>query len=115
MGSQKPPVSELVMARRVRAAVCRVRGIAEMSAGRWVESATYGPGETVRGVAVSGVHGAWELEIHVIAVYADTISLVALADRVRHTAQRAVQGLSAAPIRHIHIAIDDLQLEGERP
>jgi uncharacterized alkaline shock family protein YloU len=115
MDSREPPVSELGIARAIHAAVGRVAGVAEMSAGRWAESATYGPGEAVLGVAVSRASGAWKIEIHLIAVYVNSIDLIALADRVRRTAQRAVKRLSAAPVQHIHIAIDDLRPEGERP
>jgi uncharacterized alkaline shock family protein YloU len=108
------PVDELVIARAVHAAVSAVPGVAGVSPGRFAETATYGPGERVRGIAVSRAAGALDVEIRLIAVYAEATSLPAVADQVRRAARRAVEALDAGPVRRVDIVIDDLRVEGDR-
>jgi hypothetical protein len=109
-----PPVDELGVARAVLRAARRVPGVAAVSPGRFAAAATYGAGESVRGVAVQRVAGALAVEVHLCAVYARALVLPALADRVRRAVRDAVGGLGAAPLRRIDVAFDDLQV-GEDP
>jgi uncharacterized alkaline shock family protein YloU len=108
------PTSELVIARAVRSTVCAVTGVADVSPGLFAETGTYGPGETVRGVAVSRVAGGLDLEVHVIGVYADSVVLRELADRVRTAVRQSVEALGAEAVRRIDVVIDDLYIDEDR-
>ena len=101
---------ELGIARVVVDAVQRVPGVAGMSPGRFAEAATYGAGETVRGVVVQRFAGVLGVEVHLRAAYVHSLVLPALADRVRRAIRDAVGTLGVDPIGHIDIAFDDLQI-----
>ncbi len=106
-------VSEVSIARAIVAAVRRVPGVADVSPGRFAEAATYGPGEKVRGVAVSRPAGALAIDVHLCALYADSLVLPELAARVRSTVRQSVEGLGAGLLRRIDVAFDDLRVEEE--
>src|SRR4029450_8805535 len=82
MDSGTAQVSEVSLARAVAAAVRRVPSVVDVSAGRFAEAATYGPGEKVRGVVVGRASGALDIEVHLCALYADSLVLPELAARV---------------------------------
>ena len=106
-------VSEVSLARAVVAAVRGVPGVADVSPGRFAEAATYGPGEKVRGVVVGRAGGALDIEVHVCALYADSLVLPELAARVRSAVRQSVEALGAGPLRRIDVAFDDLRVEEE--
>ena len=113
-GGGGPPVDEMGIARVVVGTAQRVPGVAGVSPGRFVEAATYGAGESVRGVVVQRLGDALAVELHLRAVYAHSLVLPALADRVRRAVREDVGALGVEPIRRLDIAFDDLQV-GEDP
>ncbi len=113
MDSGGLPVSEVGIARAVVAAVRSVLGVADVSPGRFAEAATYGPREKVRGVAVGRAAGALDIEVHLCALYADSLVLPELAARVRSAVRQSVEGLGAGLLRRIDVAFDDLRVEEE--
>jgi uncharacterized alkaline shock family protein YloU len=106
-------VSEVSIAQAIVAAVRSVPGVADVSPGRFAEAATYGPGEKVRGVVVGRVAGAFDIEVHVCARYADSLVLSELAARVRSAVRQSVEGLGVGLLRRIDVAFDDLRVEEE--
>ena len=104
-------VSEVSIAQAIRAAVRRVPGVADLSPGRFAEAATYGPGEKVLGVAVGRAAGALDIEVHLCALYADSLVLPQLAARVRSAVRQSVEGLVAGPLQRIDVAFDDLHVK----
>jgi uncharacterized alkaline shock family protein YloU len=113
MDSGRVQVSEVSLARAIVAAVRRVPGVADVSAGRFAEAATYGPGEKVRGVAVGRAAGALDIEVHLCAQYADSLVVPELAARVRSAVRQAIEGCGAGLLRRIDVAVDDLRVEEE--
>jgi len=106
-------VSEVSLARAVVAALRGVPGVADVSPGRFAEAATYGPGEKVRGVVVGRTGDTLDIDVHLCALYADSLVLPELAARVRSAVRQAVEALDAGPLRRIDIAFDDLRVEVE--
>jgi uncharacterized alkaline shock family protein YloU len=104
-------VNEVSIARAMAATVRRVPGVADVSPGRFAEVATYGPGETVRGVVVDQSAGALDIEVHLCARYADSLVLPELAARVRSAVRQSVEALGAGSVRRIDVAVDDLRVE----
>jgi uncharacterized alkaline shock family protein YloU len=104
-------VDEMAIARAVLVAVHAVSGVVGVSPGLFAETATYGSGERILGVAVGRVAGALNLELHLVAEYTASTHLPDLADRVRSAARQAVEVLGAGPVRRIDVAIDDLRVE----
>ena len=113
-GEDGPPLSETLseirIARAVVGAAQSVSGFAGVSPGRFAEAATYGPGETVRGVVVRRLSGALTVEVHLRAAYTPALVLPALAGQLRDAVRHAVSGLGAEPIQRIDIAFDDLSV-----
>jgi uncharacterized alkaline shock family protein YloU len=105
-------VSEVGIARAIVAAVRSVPGVADVSPGRFAETATYGPYEKVRGVGVSRERDALDIEVHLCALHADSLVLSELAARVRSAVRRSVEALDAGAVRRIDVAFDDLHVEG---
>jgi hypothetical protein len=106
--SQLP--TELVLARAVRVAVCRLPEVADLSPGGFAQAATYGPGEVVRGVVVSRVGGGLSVDVHLIARYNQALVLPDLANRVRAVVGRVAGTLGAELPQRIDVAFDDLLL-----
>jgi hypothetical protein len=73
MDSGGVQVSEVRLARAVVVAVRGVPSVADVSPGRSAEAATYGPGEKVPGVMVARARGALDIEVHLCALYADSL------------------------------------------
>jgi len=104
-------VNEVSIARAIVAGVRSVPGVADVSPGRFAEVATYGPGEKVRGVAVSQAAGALDINVHLCALYAHSLVLPELADRVRSAVRQSVEALGVGLPRRIDVAFDDLRVE----
>ena len=113
MDSARAQVSEVSLARALVAAVRDVPSVADVSPGRFAEAATYGPGEKVRGVVVGRVRGALDIEVHLCALYADSLVLPELAARVRDAVRQSVEALAAGPLGRVDIAFDDLRVGEE--
>ena len=113
MDQQKTPVGDITVARAAATAVTTLPEVADLSPGQVAEVATYGPGETIQGVAVHRVDGAYDVDVHVIARYTPTTNLQALADRVRRAVAGAVDELGVGPVHRIDVTIDDLRSEEE--
>ncbi len=111
MYQEKTRVGDIAVARAAAAAVSAVPGVADLSPGQVAEVATYGPGETVRGVAVHRVNGILDVDVHVIARYTPSTNLQALANRVRRAVAEALEELGAGSIHRIDVTIDDLRNE----
>jgi hypothetical protein len=109
-GGNGPTLSETRIAHAVAGAARSLSGIADVSPGLFVEAATYGPGETVRGVVVRRLSGALSIELHLRALYSPTMVLPVLADRLRDAVRQAVSALGAEPIHRIDVAFDDLHV-----
>ena len=105
--------SEVSLARAVVAAVRGVPSVANLSPGRFAEAATYGPGERVRGVVIRRAGSALDIEVHVCALYVDSLVLPELAARVRTAVRQAVEAFGAGPLGRIDVAFDDLRVDEE--
>ena len=71
-----------------------------MGTGRYVEAATYGPGEKVTGVVV----GPDEVRVHIVVRYPLPEPIPALAERVRERAASRVGG------RATTVVVEDLEV-----
>jgi hypothetical protein len=111
MDSSGVQVNECGIARAVAAAVRGVSGVADVSPGHHAEVATYGPGEKVRGVAVTRAAGALDISVHLCAMHADALILPDLAIRVRTVVRAATNALGAGAVRRIDVTFDDLRVE----
>ena len=112
MNRKEPLADDLTVARVIAGAVRKVVGVAALSRGHFAEVATYGPGETLRGVAVAHSEGALVCDIRVIVKYPEVTDLLNLANRVRRAVREALE-VFGEPIERIDIAIDDLIVGGE--
>jgi uncharacterized alkaline shock family protein YloU len=110
-----PPVADLVIARAVHAAVSAVPGVCGLFAGRVAELATYGPGETVRGVVVRHVGGDLMVAVHVVAAYRAALVFPTLADQIRAGVGEAISALGDVPVRRIDVSFDDLRVASTVP
>jgi len=104
-------LSEVSIARAIVAAVRSVPGVADVSPGRFAEAATYGPGEKVRGVVVGRAVDVLDIEVHLCALYADSLVLPELAAQVRSAVRQSVEALGVGLLRRIDVAFDDLRVE----
>jgi hypothetical protein len=93
---------DLAVAKTIAWITLDTPGVAGMSGGRFAEAATYGRGESVRGVVVRPN----EVEVHVVATFPDSTSLPRTAERLRSRIA------SHVPDREVTIYIDDLAEEG---
>ena len=96
-------VGETSLARAVVAAIRGVPGVADVSPGLFAEAATYGPGEKVHGVVVGRTGDVLDIEVHVCALYADSLVLPELATRVRSAVRQSIASLDAGPLRRIDV------------
>jgi uncharacterized alkaline shock family protein YloU len=106
-------LSEMSLARAVVAAVRGVPGVADMSPGLFAEAATYGPGDKVSGVVVDRTGDALAIEVHLCALYAESLVLPELAARVRRAVRQSVEALDAGPLRRIDVVFENLRVEVE--
>ncbi len=85
---------DLRLARAVSEAALTTEGVYALGTGRYVEAATYGPGEKVIGVVVNPN----EVRVHIIARYPPPEPLPALAERIRKRVALKAQGRAAMVI-----------------
>jgi uncharacterized alkaline shock family protein YloU len=111
VNSSDAPVSEVALAQAVAAAVRAVPGVADLSPGRFVEVATYGAREKVRGVIVKQTAESLDVEVHVCARYAASLVLTELAALVRESISQCVGASGAGMVRQTNVVIDDVRVE----
>jgi len=97
------PVDRVAVAAAVEAVVTSVPGVARLSAGSVVESATYHAGGKIIGVTVD----QGTVSVRVVAA---ELPLPALAERIRVAVARALDGLGVT--RRVDIVVDDVEIEG---
>lgn len=81
------PVAPLAVARVVAAAVCQVRGVVELHAGRSGDVATYGTEGRQEGVKVRADDGS-HITVHIVARFGERLDH--LAERVRGAVSTAL-------------------------
>ena len=91
---------DLQVARAVSEAALTTDGIYSLGTGRYVEAATYGPGEKVSGVVVNPD----EVRVHIVLRYPLTEPIPALAERVRERAAPRAGG------RATTVVVEDLKV-----
>ena len=91
---------DLRLARAVSEAALATEGVYSLGTGRYVEAATYGPGEKVTGVVV----GPDEVRVHVVLRYPLPEPIPALAERVRERAASSAGG------RATTVVVEDLEV-----
>src|SRR5215469_291952 len=98
MDGGRAHVSEVTLAQAIVAAVHSVPGVANVSAGRFAEVATYGAGEKVQGVLVRPAADGLDVEVHVCAHYVESLNLDELAARVREAARQSLEAAGGTPV-----------------
>jgi nitroreductase len=111
MDRSDAPVSELELAQGIAAAVRAVPGVADLSPGRFVEVATYGAREKVRGVSVRQTTETLDVEVHVCAQYAASLVLTELAALVRESIRQSVGASGAGMVSQTDVVFDDVRVE----
>jgi hypothetical protein len=91
---------DLQVARAVSEAALTTDGIYSLGTGRYVEAATYGPGEKVSGVVVNPD----EVRVHIVLRYPLAEPIPALAERVRERAAPRAGG------RATMVVVEDLKV-----
>jgi len=91
---------DLQLARAVSEAALATEGVYSLGTGRYVEAATYGPGEKVTGVVV----GPDEVSVHIVVRYPLSEPIPALAERVRERAASRAGG------RATTVVVEDLEV-----
>ncbi|MBV9600134.1 MAG: hypothetical protein JOZ87_25200 [Chloroflexi bacterium] len=86
------PASRVSLARDIVAAVQAVPGVAEVSHGQMGSVATCGGSERVPGVAISVLDDSVDIEIHVCAVYSDSLVVAELAANIREAIRQNGRG-----------------------
>lgn len=107
-------LDEIAIARAVAAVVQAVPGVAEVGQGR-LTTATYGPGQIVRGVGVTRARGPLDIDIHLTTTYGAAVDLPGLAERVREAARAALDDLGVEEVGRIDVTVEDLRVGGEQP
>lgn len=82
-------------------AALTTEGVRRLGTGRYVEAATYGPGDKVSGVVVEPD----EVEVHIVVGYPLDQPIPALAERVRERVAASVEG------RATTIVVEDLEVD----
>jgi len=90
----------LQLARAAAEAALATEGVYSLGTGRYVEAATYGPGEKVTGVVV----GPDEVRVHIVVSYPPPEPIPALAERVRDRVASEVEG------RTTTVVVEDLEV-----
>jgi hypothetical protein len=91
---------DLRLARAVSEAALATEGVYSLGTGRYVEAATYGPGEKVTGVVV----GPEEVSVHIVVRYPLSEPIPTLAERVRERAASRAGG------RATTVVVEDLEV-----
>lgn len=105
--AERAPSLAARVARAARGAVVGVEGIADVTAGPFGRHVTPDRNSAVAGVVATALpHGAYELELHLVA---QPVPLHALADRVRHGVRAGLaEALPEVGIGPISVAFEDL-------
>lgn len=91
---------DLQLARAVSEAALVTNGVYALGTGRYVEAATYGPGEKVTGVVV----GPDEVRVHIVVSYPLPEPIPALAEHVRERVATSAVG------RATTVVVEDLEV-----
>jgi hypothetical protein len=91
---------DLQLARATAETALATEGVYSLGTGRYVEAATYGPGEKVTGVVV----GPDEVRVHIVVRYPLPEPIPALAERVRERAASRAGG------RATTVVVEDLEV-----
>ncbi len=95
---------DLQLARAAAEAALATEGVYSLGVGRYVEAATYGPGEKVTGVVV----GPDEVRVHIVVSYPPPEPIPALAERVRdRVASRAVGRAMTVVVEDLEVVPDE--------
>jgi hypothetical protein len=92
--------NDLQLARTVSEAALATAGVYSLGSGRYVEAATYGPGEKVMGVVV----GPDEVTVHIVVRYPLPEPILALAERVRERVAQKTEGRATV------VVVEDLEV-----
>ena len=104
--------NKVALARAIIAAVQAVPGVAEVSHAAIGGVATYGGGERVPGVAVSvRDDGSVDIEVHVCAVYTDSLVLGELAASIRKAIRHTVEAARGRAPGRIDVVFDDMRID----
>lgn len=95
---------DLQIARAASEAALATEGVHRLGSGRFVEAATYGPGEKVSGVVVTPE----EIQVHVVAVYPLPKPIPELARSIRERVAPKVGN------REVTVVVEDLEM-GDEP
>lgn len=91
---------DLQLARAVSEAALSTEGVYSLGVGRYVEAATYGPGEKVSGVVVA----PGEVRVHIVVSYPLVEPIPILAERVRERVAPSTGGRPAT------VVVEDLEV-----
>ena len=91
---------DLQLARATAETALATEGVYSLGTGRYVEAATYGPGEKVTGVVV----GPDEVRVHIVVGYPPPEPIPALAERVRERVASEAGG------RAMTVVVEDLEV-----
>ena len=92
--------NDLNLARTVSEAALATEGVYSLGSGRYVEAATYGPGEKVMGVVV----GPDEVRVHIVVRYPPPEPIPALAERIRERVAPKAEGRATV------VVVEDLEV-----
>ncbi len=106
-------VDSIALARAIVVAVENVAAVFDVHAHRPSTAATYGPGETIYGVAVRRETGDITIEIQVRVRYIAALPLPMVSDDIRRAARSAIAELTSDPVGQIDVAIVDLVVHKE--
>lgn len=96
------------MARAIASAAASAPGVASLGSGPSEGFATYGPHETVEGVAIRRTTNGAIASIAIVAEYQPDRSLIELAGKVRRRALRAAAEVAAGGVDAVDVTIQDL-------
>ena len=95
---------DLQLARATAETALATEGVYSLGTGRYVEAATYGPGEKVTGVVV----GPDEVRVHIVVRYPLSEPIPALAERVRErAASRAGGRATTVVVEYLEVVRDE--------
>lgn len=106
-------VDPIAFAKAIVEAVEGVAAVVDVHSRGSMAVATYGPGETVRGVAVRQEAGVITAEIQVRLRYIAALQLPMVSDEIRQAAKSAIAELASKPVGRIDVLITDLLVDEE--
>lgn len=94
---------DLQLARAAHEAALAIKGVQRLGTGRFVEAATYGPGEKVSGVVVTPDR----VQVHIVAAYPLEKPVPELAQDVRDKVAPEMEG------RQTDVVVEDIEVGEE--